>query len=89
MPKDLWVEVPPIPGGHTDVFQCRAENCGAFVRGEEGKQAHDVSFHVCQECGSFLGQRHGYGCDLYLYEEPYRDADGHPVLVTEQDCEEG
>lgn len=47
-----WVEVPPIPGGHTDVWQCQKPLCGAMVRengpkpGVPMRWLHDLHFHT-------------------------------------------
>lgn len=43
---------------------------------------------VCQECGTPLGQPHGWGCDLVLHGDLPLTPEGQPPLVTEQDTEE-
>ena len=39
-----WAKVPPIAGGHDDVYQCQDPTCGAIVR-EERRAGHDHAFH--------------------------------------------
>lgn len=51
------------------------------VRGTDARRA------VCQECGTPLGQRHGWGCDSVLHGDVALD-NGQPPLVTLDDCKE-
>lgn len=41
-----FTKVPPIPGGHGDVWRCDQPFCGALVRGLPGKMEHHLAFHV-------------------------------------------
>jgi hypothetical protein len=40
-----WEKVPPIGGGHTDVWKCLSDCCGALCR-ESGRDSHDDNFHA-------------------------------------------